>query len=406
MGHDQRDTLKDYWNKDEQYYTPFFHNTMARDRFLHILRFIHFSNNDDPPSREDPGYDRLWKIRNIFDNLNNKFAELYYPTEHLAVDEVIVLYKGRVTFRQYIPKKHRRFGVKIYKLCDSLGYTFDMAVYSGKQHELANENVTVLQLVRRVEGVGHKLYMDNYFSSPLLFDALLERKINSCGTVRHNRRGMPQDIGQKFMKLKRGDIVTRVKGNLSAVRWRDKRDVYILTNMHSPPAEGSVLDESGNAIKPHVIEDYDKHMGYVDKSDRMANSYGIARKSWKWTKKLFFHLLDMTILNAHLLHISIGGKMTHKKFRETLVRDLIFQSHEANVRSSGLSSGRPSAAAGQLSRLEVKYSKHWPAKGNTRRCRVCSVGQKTKRTLYYCEKCNVGLCVVDCFAKWHTRVKF
>ncbi|PNF19246.1 hypothetical protein B7P43_G08206 [Cryptotermes secundus] len=71
-------------------------------------------------------------------------------------------------------------------------------------------------------------------------------------------------------------------------------------------------------------------MGFVDKSDRMVNSYGIAWRTWKWTKKLLFHLLDMTVLNAYLLHKSCGGKMTHKKFREILVRDLILQSHEAN----------------------------------------------------------------------------
>jgi hypothetical protein len=30
----------------------------------------------------------------------------------------------------------------------------------------------------------------------------------------------------------------------------------------------------------------------------MANGYGIAQRTWKWTKKLFFHVTDMTILNA------------------------------------------------------------------------------------------------------------
>jgi hypothetical protein len=72
-------------------------------------------------------------------------------------------------------------------------------------------------------------------------------------------------------------------------------------------------------------------MGYVDKSDRMVNSYGIARRTWKWTKKLFFHLTDMAILNAFLFHKTCGGKMTHKRFREVLVRNLITQAHEQNV---------------------------------------------------------------------------
>jgi hypothetical protein len=59
------------------------------------------------------------------------------------------------------------------------------------------------------------------------------------------------------MKMERGtDIATRVRGNLRAVRWKDRRDVYILTNMHAPPAEGNFIQEYGQAIKPRVVEGY------------------------------------------------------------------------------------------------------------------------------------------------------
>jgi hypothetical protein len=135
----------------------------------------------------------------------------------------------------------------------------------------------------------------------------------------------------------------------------------------------------------------------------MVNSYGIARRTWKWTKKLFFHFLDMTILNAYLLYKSCGGKMTHKKFREILVRVLIAQTHEANITVSGISRGRPSSSGGQLSRLDVKHLQHWSSKGKQRR--VCSLIKKTKSTLFCYTKCDVGLCVVDCFEKWHTRFR-
>jgi len=73
MGHDQHDCLKDYWSREEHYFTLFYSKTMVHDRFFHIIRFHHFENNDNPPNRDDPRYDRLWKIRNIFDTLNNKF---------------------------------------------------------------------------------------------------------------------------------------------------------------------------------------------------------------------------------------------------------------------------------------------------------------------------------------------
>jgi len=214
MGHDQRDCLKDYRSREEKYFTPFYSKTMVHDRFFHILRFLHFENNDNPANRDDPHHDRLWKIRNIFDTLNNKFYELYNPTEHLAVDEVIVLFKERVIFRQYIPEKHKRFGIKIYKLCEALVYTYGMSVYLGKQRFLATQEMSathgiVLELVRRVEGLGHKIYMDSYFLSPALFDDLSGRKINCCGTVRNDRRGMPKDISSRALKKRRETLSRR-----------------------------------------------------------------------------------------------------------------------------------------------------------------------------------------------------
>jgi hypothetical protein len=55
-------------------------------------------------------------------NLNRTFAKLYNSSENLTTDEVIVLCKGKVIFRQYMPKKHKCFGIKIYKLYDPTGY--------------------------------------------------------------------------------------------------------------------------------------------------------------------------------------------------------------------------------------------------------------------------------------------
>jgi hypothetical protein len=135
-----------------------------------------------------------------------------------------------------------------------------MSVYLGKQRQYATAQITamhgtVLQLIRRVEGLGCKIFVDNYFTSPTLFDDLFQREINACGTVRPDRRGMPRDIGPKSLKMKKGDIETRVRGTLRAVRWKDRQDVRIPTNMHAPPVERNFTDESDMAIKPRVAED-------------------------------------------------------------------------------------------------------------------------------------------------------
>jgi hypothetical protein len=60
--------------------------------------------------------------------MNNAYAKYYNPSEHLAIDEVIVLFKGREH-----SKKHKHFGIKVFKLYDSTGYIYNMKIYLGKE---------------------------------------------------------------------------------------------------------------------------------------------------------------------------------------------------------------------------------------------------------------------------------
>jgi hypothetical protein len=62
--------------------------------------------------------------------------------------------------------------------------------------------------------------------------------------------------------LKWSDIKTRVKGDLIASIWKDKRN-NMLMNMHHPPEEDNFCDDYGNALKPVIVQDYNRHMGYV-----------------------------------------------------------------------------------------------------------------------------------------------
>jgi len=85
---------------------------MKWDRYLHILRYLHFTDKNEP-DRTDEKSDRLWKIQDLFEILNATFSKFYNPSDNLAIDEVIVSFKGRVIFKQYIPKKRKCFGIKI-----------------------------------------------------------------------------------------------------------------------------------------------------------------------------------------------------------------------------------------------------------------------------------------------------
>jgi len=137
MGHCIRDKLTEYCSRSYNFHTQFYGNAMKRDRFFHILRFLHFTDNRNEPDMRDENSDRLWKMRNLFQILNEKLSKFYSLSEHPAVYEFIVKFKERIIFLKYIPKKHKRFGIRIYKLCDETGFTYDMTVYFGRERESA-----------------------------------------------------------------------------------------------------------------------------------------------------------------------------------------------------------------------------------------------------------------------------
>ena len=153
----------------------------------------------------------------------------------------------------------------------------------------------------------------------------------------------------------------------------------MLTNIYNAPAEGNFCNDRAKGIKPQIVKDYNHHIGYVNKGDRKACSYSIIRHTLKWTKKLFFQLLDLAILNSYILHSSCGGKkISHRDFLFTLVRNML--AHAGPECRIPRPIGRPPYVESQVARLEVCGSKHWPTQSETQlRCHMCQARDGTKK---------------------------
>ena len=162
----------------------------------------------------------------------------------------------------------------------------------------------MIELMRKI-GPGHILYMDNFYSSPELSDDLAKKQIYCCGTVRPNMRGMPQDLAPQTMKLKWGNIHVRTRADLTVILWWDKTDICMMMNIHDVPTESNFCSEGGKVIKPQTVTDYNHHMGNMDKTDRTANTYSISHRTFKWKKKLFFHLLDLAIATFFIPRVGV-----------------------------------------------------------------------------------------------------
>ena len=116
------------------------------------------------------------------------FQLMYSMSQNVCIDESLLLWKGH-HFTQYFPIKalSSRFGVKLFKLCESSsGYIYRFRIYVGKHnllqfppgvsHPLTQFGPTeriVWYLMLPILKRGHHLYVDNYYTSIPLFTTLL-----------------------------------------------------------------------------------------------------------------------------------------------------------------------------------------------------------------------------------------
>jgi len=120
-----------YFSKRESTVTPYFSQIMTEKRFHLLLKLLHFANNSKFDT--DQHQKKLYKIQPIPDHLKSKFSSVYTPQQSTFVHESLLLWKGRLGWIQPIPSKQSRFGMKIYKLCESsTGYVWNFIVCTGK----------------------------------------------------------------------------------------------------------------------------------------------------------------------------------------------------------------------------------------------------------------------------------
>ena len=227
--------VRDYWSCDPILNHKWFSTIMSRNRFLEILRYFHIVDNTTAQSRSDPNYNRLWKIQPIISILQKTSRDLYSPHEQLSIDESMIGTKCRLSFIQYIKAKPIKWGIKVWICSDSRnGYICAFEVYTGKDpakplHANGLAHGVVVSLLDEFFGKGYTLYTNNFYTSPLLCEDLLQKGIYSCGTVRINKKQFPKALLDKSSKLKRGESVFCHHGHITAVKWLDRKEVFAMS---------------------------------------------------------------------------------------------------------------------------------------------------------------------------------
>ena len=195
------------------------------------------------------------------------------------------------------------------------GYTWNLDIYTGRSDEqdgnLPLWSNVVLSLTADLLGNGYNFFFDNFYRSPDLCKRLNEIGSGGSGTVRLNRKGIPDWFRKK--NVQKCEVITYRDGCILGMKWMDKRVVSVLStiddkSMIEIQRRTSACWEVIETIqKPVIIRSYKTYMSGVDKADQLVTYYGFPHFSKKCCKWIIFHMLDATVINAYIMYVSTPG---------------------------------------------------------------------------------------------------
>lgn len=175
-----------------------------------------------------------------------------------------------------------------------------------------------------------------------------------CGTIRSNHPGFPNSLSPQTAEVRRGNLVASV--------WKDTKLVCFLSTQSNPVGDQTVnrKQHDGTVIQVPTVPaaiSYNKNMGGVDLNDQQRNYYAMGRKSRKWWRSLLWFLVDVSIVNAHILETEAENHPTRPQLKlcVELAKTLV---GEFSLRSLSVSEG-------------LLTGGHWPVETSKGCCKRC-----------------------------------
>lgn len=394
-----------FW-RQSLYYSTSVPRIMTRRRFFEISTNFHVSDDFQTPHCSTN--DRLKKFQSILDRLNQQWQKFYTFSKFLTVDESLAAFKGRILFKQFIPSKRKRSGIKFFTKSNAVdGYVYEMIPYSGRDFiydKQAGQGPSVLTRLLK----AHKrdkstslenshVSFDNFYSSMPIIKYCQDNNIDFTCTWNNHRKTLPKMLREMNLKLheKRCFKIKDTNTRFLVFRDKKKRQTYLSSNYFDCRMVNYSNANNKKKTKPEMVYGYNKTRSGVDQIDCATSIYSTQRKVYKWWKACFFYLYDITIYNASVLYFKIHKKKVDSKmnfFRTALYEEFFGAILFPNT----------------LIRGSIMVQKHFPYKSHSQKeCKKCLRSRRGDsdinniKTWYKCKFCKVHLCI-DCFDIYHS----
>lgn len=372
-----------------------FRLTMSLKRFLFLLSTIRF---DDPDTRETrkAGGDKLAAVSEVFNSFVNNCKSNYNCYRYVTVDEMLVGFRGKCSFRVYIKSKPQRYGLKIMCLCDSkTHYMVNAFVYTGKNNKrvnprhLAIPTLSVLDLVDPIKGSNRNVTGDNWFTSLELLQELKNNKLTYVGTIRKNKREIPSE----FLANRHREVYSSIFGytrDYTIVSYvpAKNRSVLLVSSLHHDQSTSRNLTR-----KPEIVDFYNDTKSGVDSLDQKCAVFSCNRRTRRWPLAIFYAILNIAGVNSHVLlnFANRNLRMNRKTFLKSLGISLIDEHMRRRYNNQHLPRELRMKIKEFLHIREDIQERRGEPPLKRRRCKDCPSTLDRKHSTF-CSKCHKTLC--------------
>ena len=344
---------------------------MLRTRFELLTKYLRFDLTNTRQTRRLQT--KFAPLGTIFDMWEQKLSRPFIPYEYVTVDETLVPFRGRCSFKQYMPSKPAKYGLKFWCLCDAkTAYCLRMRPYLGTDHGAVRATglgrTVVLDLTERLDA-GRTVVTDNFFTSLELLRDLRGRNLGLVGTVRKNRRELPPEFTTKRSEAGSSVFGFNVDATLVSYAPKKNKRVILVSSEHSKE------EIDATTGKPEIILTYNKGKGGVDHLDQMCGTYTTRKRTTRWPKVAFQHMIDITAYNSFVLWCEVTGSVhaNRRQFLKRLGAELCGGEVDETGNIKLIQPAVPVAAT----------------PGGRLRCRQCI----DNKTVQRCKKCAKTLCI-------------
>lgn len=392
--------MKSLFTKDE-YSRPIFAATMSVKRYEILIGALRFDCAQTRDERKR--VNKAAAISEIFDKIISNSQKAYSPSEYVTIDEMLVPFRGRCPFRVFMPKKPKKYGMKVMCLTDArTSFLVNAYIYTGKDsdgvgltEEERKKPVTVQSLTRLckvIEGTNRNVTADNWFSSMDGVEELGKMKLTYVGTIRRDKRAIPEE----FQANKDRPVVSTLygfRGEVAILSFVPKknRSVCLVSTFHDK------IETNQTKKKPEMISFYNETKIGVDILDMKCAVFSSNRKTRRWPLAMFYRLINIGSVNSFIVYMSYTGtvQMTRFDFIKELAHELIVphlrrriedipnlpRNLQVDIRKILGNFQDAPAAAGPLSDVLEKR----------KTCGKCPPGSDRK-TQHKCFKCSAPIC--------------